>query len=104
MTTTRLRRHDLTVAMAFFNSAAATVAGLYSSTRSIAVTLIGTSGSVVMIGWLMWLSRRPDDRLVEREPMTEGSRAGGNRAASATETAPQERCARPLQAELPAHR
>jgi len=68
MKTTRLRRHDLTLATAASNSATLAVASLYSSTHSVTVTLIGASTSVLMTSWLTWLSRTRN----ERPPLAKG--------------------------------
>jgi hypothetical protein len=53
-------QRDLAAARSIFSSATITVGGLYLTTHSIAVTLIGTTAATALACWALWLPRGQD--------------------------------------------
>ena len=60
-------QRDLSAARAFFSSATITVGGLYLTTHSIAVTLIGTTAATALACWALWLPHGQDRALIDTE-------------------------------------
>ena len=71
--------HDLAAAKAAFNTATVTVGGLYLTTHSVVVTLIGTTASTMLTCWAMWLSYNRNRTLDDREQVAIAqAHEGGN--------------------------
>lgn len=58
MQTVRLPGLDITAATRMFQTATATVGGLYLATHSVTVTAIGTCAATAVTAWATWLNRR----------------------------------------------
>jgi len=57
MQQTKRPPRDAIATQPIFNTATATVAGLYLASHSVSVTAIGASASTVVACWSMWLTR-----------------------------------------------
>jgi len=55
MSSTQRSTSNLTLAQKSFNGATAVIGGLYLTTHSIAVTLIGAGAGIAATGWTIWL-------------------------------------------------
>lgn len=51
-------RSELELTQKIFTTATVTVSGLYFSTHSVVVTLIGTALPSLLAGWTLWLAHR----------------------------------------------
>jgi hypothetical protein len=82
-------QRDLAGARAIFSSATITVGGLYLSTHSIIVTVIGTLAATALACWAMWLPRGEDRTLTNTEesraPVQQVANASSQAAVSVTE-------------------
>src|SRR5262245_37256693 len=67
MPTTRRPARDLNAARTIFNTAPVSVGGLYLTTHSVAVTLIGTAAATALTGWTLWLPYKRNRALGNRD-------------------------------------
>jgi hypothetical protein len=80
-------KRDLATVQKLFNTATITVGGLYLTSHSIAVTLIGATAGMTVTGWSMWLEMQQKEVC----PSYRGARSGVKRGCRFHE---QERCRR----------
>jgi hypothetical protein len=87
MSPTGLSKRDLATAQKLFNTATITVGGLYLTSHSVAVTLIGTTAGMGVTGWSMWLeyNRSGSNSCSETSMPTSGA-AGESTSDTAVDT------------------